>query len=52
LTALRPYQEKLYNQARESLKNNRAVLLQLATGGGKTPVASAMFVKGEAKTVI
>ena len=42
MTALRPYQEKLYNQARESLKNNRAVLLQLATGGGKTPVMAAM----------
>lgn len=43
MTALRPYQETLYSQARESLKNNRAVLLQLATGGGKTPVASAMM---------
>lgn len=42
MTALRPYQETLYNQARESLKNNRAVLLQLATGGGKTPVMAAM----------
>lgn len=42
MTALRPYQETLYIQARESLKNNRAVLLQLATGGGKTPVMAAM----------
>ncbi len=42
MTALRPYQETLYNQARELLKNNRAVLLQLATGGGKTPVMAAM----------
>lgn len=42
MTALRPYQETLYKNARESLVNNRAVLLQLATGGGKTPVMAAM----------
>lgn len=33
---LRPYQQEQVNTARRTLSRNRSVLLQLATGGGKT----------------
>jgi superfamily II DNA or RNA helicase len=40
---LRPdYQQPLYDRAREALKTRRSILVQLATGGGKTPVMAAM----------
>ncbi len=42
MNALRSYQSDLYQRARQALAGNRAVCLQLATGGGKTPVMSAM----------
>lgn len=37
---LRPYQQKLVGQTLESLKRHDKVLVQLATGGGKTPIAA------------
>lgn len=42
ITALRNYQQDLYNDTREALKTHRAVCMQLATGAGKTPVMAAM----------
>src|SRR4030042_1323115 len=42
IQALRTYQQDIYNRARNALGNNRAVCVQLATGGGKTPVMAAM----------
>ncbi len=41
-TALRPYQNDLYTGSRQALANNRSVCVQLATGGGKTPIMAAM----------
>lgn len=43
LSTLRPYQQDLYLKARQALLNNRAVCLQLHTGGGKTAIASEMI---------
>lgn len=40
--ALRDYQQELYDRTRAALAHNRAVCVQLATGGGKTPVMAAM----------
>ena len=40
--ALRDYQQDLYDRSRAALAHNRAVCVQLATGGGKTPVMAAM----------
>ena len=41
---LRPYQEQLINEARAKMqKGHKNVLLQLATGGGKTAIASFMI---------
>jgi len=52
VNALRDYQQGLYIQARQALTTSRAVCIQLATGGGKTPVMSAMCesVYGKHKT--
>lgn len=43
IQALRQYQTDLYTATRNALMSNRAVCVQLATGAGKTPVASAMI---------
>ncbi len=40
--SLRTYQQELYLSARRALSVNRSVCIQLATGGGKTAIASAM----------
>jgi len=42
MNALRDYQSDLYTGARSALIKNRGVCIQLATGGGKTAVASEM----------
>ena len=42
-SALRPYQNDLYISARDELKTNKSVLIQLATGGGKTPISAAII---------
>jgi superfamily II DNA or RNA helicase len=42
MIGLRDYQKDIYIKARESLKKHRAVCIQLATGGGKTPVMASM----------
>lgn len=42
-TALRPYQNDLYTSARDELIKNKSVLIQLATGGGKTPISAAII---------
>jgi superfamily II DNA or RNA helicase len=39
---LRPYQEKLFLDVRAAFKGRRSVLMQLATGGGKTWIFSEM----------
>ena len=39
---LRPYQQKLVDDARDGLKKYRSVCLQLATGAGKTPIMAAI----------
>lgn len=39
---LRPYQENSVNQARTSIAKNRAVIIQGATGTGKTPIMAAI----------
>lgn len=41
-TALRDYQLETYYSARKEIAVNKAVLIQGATGSGKTPIASAM----------
>jgi len=41
-SALRPYQNDLYTGARQALQGNKSVCVQLATGGGKTPVMASM----------
>ena len=40
---LRPYQQAMVDQAREAMRTDRAVILQLVTGGGKTPTACAII---------
>jgi superfamily II DNA or RNA helicase len=40
--SLRPYQSDIYAAARQVIATNRAICVQLATGGGKTPVMAAM----------
>jgi len=42
LNALRDYQQDIYLKARAALKNHRAICIQLATGGGKTVIFTAM----------
>lgn len=42
MKALREYQQTIYIQLRELLKQHRCICVQLATGGGKTPLASAI----------
>ena len=42
IQALRTYQQALYDNARQALAVNRSVCIQLATGGGKTPVMAAI----------
>jgi DNA repair protein RadD len=42
-SALRPYQNDLYISTRDALKTNKSVLIQLATGGGKTPISAAII---------
>jgi superfamily II DNA or RNA helicase len=39
---LRPYQEKLFLAVREAFRGRRSVLMQLATGGGKTFIFAEM----------
>lgn len=41
--SLRPYQESAINAARESLRTNRATILKLATGCGKTIIAAGII---------
>jgi DNA repair protein RadD len=45
LIKLRDYQGELVDRARLALRKNRRVLIQLPTGGGKTPIAG--FIAGE-----
>src|SRR5512138_594672 len=40
---LRPYQESLLNNARELLKSHRAIIITLATGGGKSVIISSIM---------
>lgn len=47
--ALRPYQEEMINSTRVALRNHRAVLVQLPTGGGKTAMASYMLGSASSK---
>lgn len=42
MNALRDYQKNLYNRARELLKTNKSVAIQLHTGGGKTAIFTEM----------
>lgn len=42
MTALRQYQLELYEKTREALRQYRSVCIQLATGGGKTPIIAAI----------
>lgn len=42
MTALRDYQQKLYNESRSALANNRSIAIQLHTGAGKTPIMASM----------
>jgi superfamily II DNA or RNA helicase len=46
---LRDYQESIVNAAREALHTVRAIIILIATGGGKTPTACAIIVKAIAK---
>ena len=39
---LRPYQQDLYNRVREAFRGRRSVLMQLATGAGKTFIFAEM----------
>jgi DNA repair protein RadD len=49
MTVLRPYQETIVTEARQSFRDGmRSVLVQLATGGGKTVLGSFM-VSGSSK---
>lgn len=52
ISALRDYQQDLYIRTRESLRKNRAVCVQSATGSGKSIIFSAMCdsVYGKKKT--
>ncbi|MCB4862973.1 DEAD/DEAH box helicase [Sphingobium sp. PNB] len=50
---LRPYQEALLNGARQGFRERkRAILLQLATGGGKTVSGSKMIEGSSAKGLV
>jgi superfamily II DNA or RNA helicase len=42
VTALRDYQQDIYARARAGIARNQSICIQLATGGGKTPVMAAM----------
>lgn len=46
---LRPYQVDLVSQARAALRFNRRVLIQMATGGGKTPVGAHIIQSAAAR---
>lgn len=48
-TALRDYQNNIYSSARTELIKNKSVCIQLATGGGKTPMMAAMCESVTAK---
>lgn len=43
MISLRPYQSQIIEDAREALRRSPSVLLQLATGGGKTALAAFML---------
>lgn len=43
MISLRPYQDQIIEDAREALRVGPSVLLQLATGGGKTALAAFML---------
>lgn len=40
---LRNYQQEIYDKCRDELRQNDSVLVQLATGGGKTPIAVSIL---------
>ncbi len=42
MIGLRDYQKDIYTKARDALRKHRAVCIQLAPGGGKTPVMASM----------
>lgn len=42
MIGLRDYQKELYIKAKKALSKNRTACIQLATGGGKTPVMASM----------
>lgn len=42
MRALRDYQNEIYLKARAAMSTHRSACIQLATGGGKTPVMAAM----------
>lgn len=46
---LRPYQLDLVAQARASLRSSRRILIQMATGGGKTPVGAHIIQSAAAR---
>lgn len=46
---LRPYQSKIIEDARQALRRGPSVLVQLATGGGKTALAAFMLGNSRAK---
>lgn len=48
MLTLRPFQEKLLSQTRNSLRRHRSVLMQLSPGGGKTVIA-AFMIQGAVK---
>jgi superfamily II DNA or RNA helicase len=42
MVGLRDYQSKIYTDTKKALFKNRSACIQLATGGGKTPVMASM----------
>lgn len=47
---LRDYQQRLFDETRERVRNGeRAVLMQLPTGGGKTPIAATILKRAVEK---
>ncbi len=47
--SLRPYQSQIIDDARQALRRGPSVLVQLATGGGKTALAAFMLGTSRAK---
>lgn len=46
---LRPFQQDLVSEVRTSLRSHQSVVLQVATGAGKTVMGSAMMISNRAK---